>query len=270
MSFLSRFRRLVSSPALPVGPQIAIFGDSHTAAMFSAKEYPDRAHHYGHIRIYRLLKEKNGRTIGDVTLEEFCTEIAKLRRQDFVFSAAGGNQYAVVSTVQSPVDFDFLTSPADEDVASVNGEIVPFRAFAGHIERGVRGTLGPVLTQMRAATSAKLLHLAPPPPKQDNAFIATHFESRFARAGLRDLGPTRPSLRLKAWKLQLGFLSDLCAELGVELMMPPARTVTDEGYLAPRCYAKDVTHANRRYGEYVLKDILKVTDTGPTDPVEAA
>lgn len=269
MSFFSKFRRLMNTSGTPAGPQIAVFGDSHTAAMFSAKEYPDRAHHYDHIRIYRLLKEKNGRMIGDATLEEFCAEIAKLRPQDFVFSAAGGNQYAVVSTVQSPVDFDFLTSPTDEEVASVDGEIVPFRAFASHIERGVRGTLGPVLKQMREATPAKLFHLAPPPPKQDNQFIATHFESRFARAGLRDLGPTRPSLRLKAWQLQLKFLADLCAEHDTELMLPPVRAVTDEGFLAPRCYAKDVTHANRRYGEYVLKDMLKVTDTAPVEPVEA-
>lgn len=269
MSFLSKFRKLVGGPALPPGPQISIFGDSHTAAMFSAKEYPDRSHHYDHVRIYRLQKEKNGRVIGDATLEEFCSEIARLRPQDFVFSAAGGNQYAVVSTVQSPVDFDILTSPDDEEVSSIDGQIIPFRAFAGHIERGVRGTLGPVLKQMREATSAKLYHLAPPPPKQDNKFIATHFESRFARAGLGDSGPTRPSLRLKAWQLQLKFLAELCADLGVELMLPPVRAVTDEGYLAPRCYAKDVTHANRRYGEYVLKDILKITGTEPLEPDEA-
>jgi hypothetical protein len=271
MTLLSRlFRNAELSPAPPpLGrPRIAVFGDSHTAALQSAKEFPDRSHVYEHVRLYRVLKEKDGRAIGDTTLGKFCQVIRGYSASDFVFSAVGGNQYAVVSTVRSPVEYDFLTSPEDEDFAGEGAAIIPFRALAGHIEKGIRGTVGPVLREIRAATTARVFHLAPPPPKKDNEFIARHFESRFANQGIADLGPTRPELRLKCWKVQLDRLAKLCEELGVELVMPPWRAMTPDGYLGQRCYAKDVTHGNRRYGEYVLKDILEITGRVPPERID--
>jgi hypothetical protein len=39
---------------------------------------------------------------------------------------------------------------------------------------------------------------------------------------------------------------------------PPKPAVTAKGFLAPRCYANDVTHANRRYGEFVLKQMIEI------------
>ena len=271
MNLLARlFRRpgLLPAPEQICGPRIAVFGDSHTAALQSAKDFPDRNHVYKHVHIYRLLKEKDGRAVGDTTLAEFCHLIRSYSASDFVFSAVGGNQYAVVSTVRSPVEYDFLTSPGDENFLGGGTTIIPFRALSGHIDKGIRGTVGRVLREIRAATSARVLHLAPPPPKENNQFITTHFESRFATQGIADLGPTTPELRLKCWKVQLDRLQKLCEELGVELIMPPWRTVTPAGYLQERCYAKDVTHGNRRYGEYVLKDILQITGTVPPERVE--
>ena len=263
MNFLARLFRPPNATHSPSSraPRIALFGDSHTAAIQAAKDYPDRRHVYEHVRIHRLRKIKNGKDVGDTDLTEFCEIIRNFAEDDFVFSAVGGNQYAVVSTVQSPIDYDVLTSPDDGELSSPDLTLVPFRALVGHIERGIRGSLGPVLREIRNSTRAQVIHLAPPPPKKSNDFIARHFESRFAKQGLGDLGPTRPELRLKCWRLQNDALSALCAEIGVVLVEPPWRTVTPEGYLSERCYAKDVTHGNRRYGEYVLKDILMMTDT---------
>jgi hypothetical protein len=159
------------------------------------------------------------------------------------------------------LEYDFLTSSASVDIAADGVSLIPFRAIAGYIECGLRGTVGPMLKEIRDATTARILHLAPPPPKEDNAFIAAHFESRFARDGLQDRGPTTPELRLKCWKVQLQCLATLCEELNIGLLMPPAEGLTCDGYLAPHCYAKDVTHANRRYGEYVLHQMSKLTGT---------
>lgn len=260
MTFLSQLRDRLSVSAAD-GPRIAVFGDSHSAALARAQEFADRKHQYEHIQIIRLRKEKNGKEIGDADLLSFCRKISRFGRDDFVFSAVGGNQYAVISTVQTPSEYDFLASLSDEDIASDRAELIPFRAIANYVREGIRGTMGPILERIRGSTSARVYHLVPPPPKQDNAFIAANFEGRFAAQGLDALGPTRPGLRLKCWKLQLQFLEELCRELDIGLVMPPGRTLTPEGFLAPRFYAKDVTHANRRYGEYVLRQILKFTGT---------
>lgn len=260
MSLLTHIKTKIRSAGTEAEARIAVFGDSHTAALSSAQAYPDRNHRYEHIRIARVLKEKNGRLLGDTTLESFCREIGNFCPNDLVFSAVGGNQYAVLSTVQDPVDYDFFLSPDDRRAFRDGAELVPFRTLEAFLQKGVRGTIGPVLKAIRRATDAKVFHLAPPPPKQDNDFIAKHFESRFASEGIEALGPTRPSLRMKCWHVQLSCLEALCEELGIGLVKPPKHGVTAKGYLAPRCYAKDVTHANRRYGEFVLKQILQIAE----------
>ena len=260
MNFLAnvKARRRTSRP---VGkPRIAVFGDSHTAALVSAQQFPDRKAKYELIRIYRVLKQKNGRSLGNSTLESFCADISDFGPEDLVFSAVGGNQYSIISTVQDPVDYDFLCSPGDRRQPREGAELVPFRALEAYLEKGVRGAVGPVLRAIRNSTGAKVFHLAPPPPKQDNMFIAKHFESRFATDGIQKLGPTRPSLRLRCWHVQLRCLENLCRELDIELIRPPKHGVTPKGYLEPKCYAKDVTHANRRYGEFVLKQILELAE----------
>jgi hypothetical protein len=263
MTFLGQVKTLLAKADAPDWPRVAVFGDSHTAALLRARQGRGRDHHYEHIRVVRLLKEKSGKTVGEAGLERFCKEIRRLHETDFVFSLIGGNQYAVISTVQEPLDFDFLDSPADEDIASDRAQLVPQRAIAALIEAGVRGSVGPMLREIRGSTRAQVYHLAPPPPKEDNDFIARHFERRFAEAGLTKFGPTRPQLRLKCWNIQLRCLQRLCDEIGTPLIPPPLKSLTPDGFLAPYCYAKDVTHGNRRYGELVLRQILKITRTGP-------
>jgi hypothetical protein len=256
MSFFSQIKNLIGSPEHGRGPRIAVFGDSHTAALISAKDFPERRSDYEHIRVYRLRKEKDGKAVGDSTLETFCSDIRGFGPEDLVFSAVGGNQYAVISTVRDPINYDFLCSA--DDRISPGAEIVPFRTVAGCISKGVRGAVGPVLKQIRESTSARVFHLAPPPPKKDNKFIKTHFESRFADLGIENMGPTPAALRLKCWQVQLDCLADLCRDQGIELLKPPQQGLTPQGYLAPRYYAKDVTHANRRYGELVLRQMLEL------------
>ena len=259
MIFLSRIKSLVEGLE-PREPRITVFGDSHSVALQRAQQYTKRSHEYDHIDVRRLRKDKEGKAVGDTSLAEFCRQIGEFDDRDFVFSAVGGNQYAIVSTVQPEVDYDFLEASSDE--LTSGAQLVPFRAVATFIESGIRETVGPVLHEIRSSTVAKVFHLVPPPPKQDNAFVASQAEGYFARAGLKELGPTRPDLRLKCWKVQLECLARLCEEMDVELVMPPHKTVTSEGYLEPSCYANDVTHANRRYGEAVLKQVMKLAEGG--------
>ena len=257
---LSRIKDLIGGLETSSGPRISVFGDSHSVALLRAQQYSKRTHQYEHVRVNRLRKAKGGKAVGDTSLEDFCREIRDFGPDDFVFSTVGGNQYAIVSTVRTPIDFDILSCPTDQLPAKAS-QLVPFRALESFIESGIRETVGPVLREIRNATEAQVFHLVPPPPKENNEFITAHAEGYFASEGLQDLGPTRPELRLKCWRMQLGSLALLCDELGIGLIMPPEKALTAEGFLEPDCYAKDVTHANRRYGEAVFKQILELTRT---------
>lgn len=259
MTAILRIKTLVGKPGEAAEPKIAVFGDSHTAALIRAQRYSKRSEQYEHVRVLRFRKEKEGKiVVGDVTLPALLREIRDFSAKDFVFSALGGNQYAIVSTVRPPVEYDVFASPADEP-SDPDMQLVPMRALASFIESGIRESVASVLKEIRHSTNARMYHLVPPPPKSDNDFIAAHAEGYFAKEGLRELGPTRPDLRLRCWKVQLRVLTEVCGELGIDLVMPPDSTVTHDGYLDPAYYAKDVTHANRRYGEAVLKQIVKIS-----------
>ncbi|MBO9669765.1 MAG: hypothetical protein J7485_04530 [Sphingobium sp.] len=213
---------------------------------------------YDEITVIRIRKDKEGKEIGDESLDQFCDRIAKLGEPDFVFSAIGGNQYAVVSTIRHEREFMVLNPGEGEGDIAANSEIIPHRAFKSFIHSGVWNSDGPILRKMRSATKARMFHLTPPPPKSENDFIRQYHESRFAAAGLGELEPTDPAFRLACWKMQRQCLADLCADADVELLPPPVATITPDGYLDRHYYGKDVTHANRRYGEQVLRQILEV------------
>jgi hypothetical protein len=240
-------------------PRIYVFGDSHTVALLQALAVESRAAMYAAIKVVRIKKNKDGKEIGDESLDRFCERLARLEPHDYVFSAIGGNQYAVVSTIRHEREFLVLDRHSEGDHGLTSqSEVVPHRAFHSFIESGVWNSDGPILRKMRGATTAKLLHLSPPPPKFENDFIRQYHESRFAAAGLGKLDPTDPAFRLACWKMQQQCLSDLCLDVDVQLLLPPAAAVTPEGYLGRAYYSKDVTHANRRYGELVLRQILEV------------
>jgi hypothetical protein len=153
---------------------------------------------------------------------------------------------------------EFLSSPADRDIHSERAMLIPSRTISNYFYDALRETLGMQLEAIRSRTKAEVFHLVPPPPKEDNDFIRMNCEARFRELGIEELGPTRPSLRLKAWKLQLGALEQLCSELAIRLIGPPPVAVTKTGFLHPEFYANDATHANRRYGREALKEVLRL------------
>jgi hypothetical protein len=235
-------------------PRIVLFGDSHSHAIQRAIDKRQGKGQSAAVTAHRLLKVKNGQNIGDTTFEDFLSLIGKLESSDVVLSTIGGNQHAVYSTIQHPQPFDFF-EPARSDAADGAVEIIPYRAIEAAFMTGLRRGDGKSLEAVRAATVARVVHIIPPPPKADNAFVQQNHESLFATEGLATRGVSSPELRLKFWNLQTRVLEMLCTEFGIEIMMPPAPTVDQRGFLRPEYYARDATHANWRYGERLLREI---------------
>lgn len=236
-------------------PTMVLFGDSHSYAVQRAIEKRQGSGVPVALKAHRLAKIKNGVRQGDTSFEEFLEIARTLDADDVVLSMIGGNQHAVFSTIQHARGFDFF-GPDEPSYASSEGvEVVPYRMLTAVFERGIRNGDGKSLEALRKATTARLIHIIPPPPKKDNAFIQRYHESHFAKEGIADAGVSSPNLRLKFWKLQTRILQKVCAELGIEVMLPPSAALDDEGYLAPDYYASDATHANYAYGEMTLREI---------------
>jgi hypothetical protein len=236
--------------------QALLFGDSHAHAVQRAIAKREGKGQPVSLAAHRLLKEKNGVRIGTTSFEAFLKLIGNLRPKDLVVSMIGGNQHAVYSTIQQPQRFDFF-SP-DVDARDKNpSELIPYRALEDVFDHGLRTGDGRSLGALRAATVARIVHVLPPPPKQDNEHILRHHESSFAK-DLPQFGVSAPELRLKFWKLQRRVLVQICSELKIEVMNPPKRVVDHRGFLRPEFYANDATHGNWLYGEHVMREVERL------------
>lgn len=244
-------------PLAPAGagqPAILLFGDSHSYAVQRAIEKRLGKGRSAQVKVHRLLKEKNGKPIGDTSFEAFLRIVSRLDEKDVVISMIGGNQHAVLSTIQHPQPLDFFTPEAAP--RSLEGvQIIPYRTMFEIFSQGLRKGDAKMLEALRKATAARVIHVIPPPPKQDNAFIEQFHESLFAREGLAARGVSPAELRLKFWTLQTRVLVKICKELGIKPMMPPRLAVDEGGFLRPDYYANDATHANWLYGERLLREI---------------
>jgi hypothetical protein len=261
-------RRLAKSE-MASDRRIIIVGDSHVAAFDHAVAFKEDPRH-SQVEVYRFEKQKGDVTIGDIAFEDFLDLAATLGNRDHIFSAIGGNQYAILSTVEHPMGLEVLTGPGDCNVTSGQASLIPNRIIADYIYEVVKAAVGNRLGAIMERSSASLTHLSPPPPKGDNEFISRYFEQQFAQLGMGKYGPARPELRLKMWQIQSAALERLCGELGIGFLLPPEHTVDSSGYLEPDYYAKDATHANRRYGRETLKQIVAFADAAETGPVEVA
>lgn len=237
-------------------PQIQLFGDSHAHAVLRAIAKREGKGQPVPCVAHRLLKEKNGVRIGTTRFESFLKLIGSLGREDLVVSMVGGNQHAVYSTIQHPQRFDFF-APEAKSSAEADAAIVPYRVIEQVFDIGLRKGDGKLLEAIRAATTARVVHILPPPPKADNEHITQHHETLFKK-DLPELGVSSPELRLKFWNLQKRVLVQICAELGIEVVMPPKRAVDEAGFLRPEFYARDATHGNWLYGERILREIERL------------
>ena len=235
-------------------PRIILFGDSHTYAVQRALERRVIKSRALPLAAHRLLKEKNGKHVGDTSFEDFLNLARQLGPDDIALSMIGGNQHAVFSTIQHPEPFDFADYDGLSEVRS-DAQLIPYRVIHDVFARGIRKGDGKSIESLRKSTRARVVHIIPPPPKRDNEFIEKHHESLFAKEGITTHGVSQPDLRLKFWRLQTRILEQFCRELGVEVLMPPAAALDEQGFLAKDFYANDATHANPEYGELLLTEV---------------
>jgi len=243
---------------LSKNPRIILLGDSHTNAVFRAFTSREQKLEIKYMKIYRISKVKNGNNFGDIDFSKVLKKIRRLKSKDYVFSMVGGNQHAIFSTIQHPVPFDFFygeNSIADDDRGA---QLIPERVIRTHLTAGIYGRDGLTLRALRKATSAQLYHILPPPPKNDSNHILNNHETYFSNAEIGSHGVSSPALRLKTWQMQTEILSSLCNEIDIKIITVPARAYTDDRFLKAEYYANDATHANRRYGDLILRQIDEI------------
>jgi len=234
-------------------PTILLFGDSHSHAVHLAVKNRLSNGRPVPLDVFRQLKKKNGRRVGNISFDAFLQRATQLGRRDIVLSAMGGGLHATFSTSQHPQPFDFFMP--DHPAVPCDGiEIVPYQALRAYFSKRISKGVGRKLEALRRATDARLLHLIPPPPKRNRKHIAQYQKMLFTQQRIDALEVSEPELRLKSWLLHARVLRKFCRTRGIGVLMPPPETMRD-GFLRREFYAGDTAHANWRYGEIVLRTV---------------
>ncbi|HSW07413.1 hypothetical protein [Aquabacterium sp.] len=242
---------MTAAPAAPAAvPRTLIIGDSHVVAIQRALQ--EEAATAPETSALRRTKDKNGVTIGDIAYEAFLERATGLAPGELVVSALGGQQHSLIGLVQHPQAFDFHCAERPDLPALAGHEIIPYAAMHALMTARVLAHEGQLLPQLPRRTRATVLHLAPPPPKEDAEYILQRPDSALVRQGITIRGVTPASIRLKLWTLQVRVLRELCPLWGVTLLPVPADCQTAGGFLRPALYGADATHANSLFGRRLL------------------
>lgn len=236
--------------------RILVFGDSHTHAIKKAlKSRLYVRDERIEIEAYRYSSIKNGKEIGDLSLDKVIDQVSELKKHDLVVSTIGGNQHQALSLVQHPIPFDICMPNATDTSIMATQSIIPYVQMWDVFERGLIAKDGTRLRQLREAANCTVVHLSPPPPKEDAAHILKRHESDFAKAGILIKGVSNAALRLKMWQLQIDVLKKLTKEWDIQLLPPPAQALDAQGFLATDYYADDATHGNAAYGALLIEQV---------------
>lgn len=169
----------------------------------------------------------------------------------------GGNAHNALTLLEVPGGIDvFLPDQPDLPIAE-GAEVLPYGLLKEVIKSQCEFYLND-LRGVRSATSGRVFHVMSPPPIEDDAFVAQVVtrDPYFAQLGHTKITPAL--VRYKMWVVHCSIYADLCKELGVEIIMPPAESVVDGMWLSPDCLGSDPTHGNLIYGERLLKEIERI------------
>lgn len=157
------------------------------------------------------------------------------------FLLIGGNEHNSLFMCTHDVPFDFHDDRHPDRIRH-DRQIVP----GATIRARLKTSLQPVAVLLRTAGAGlpamRKYVVAPPPPIPSDEHIKGLPEAfDFERRTLED-----PWIRLKVYRLYIEELAQVCAALGLELLLPPAHCVDEDGFLAEPFWSHS-THAKPSY-----------------------
>jgi hypothetical protein len=200
-----------------------------------------------------ITEEDGVRKLNNVIPQTF-EALVKRHNPDVIVSCATGNEYNFVALLNHPRRFDFYLPGRPDLPTDESAEILPVDLVEDLMRYRLR-RLSLYLSAFAPRGGGRLIHMPPPPPISDNAYIASypsHFGEYVGKFGI-----SPKFFRMKMWLLTCGVLKKLCEETGV-IFHPVPKSVGDaEGFLATTFWNQDPSHGNFEYGKIILDDIAR-------------
>lgn len=225
--------------------RILVVGYSHVDALERAKAGDSR---FDNIEICWLMS-KSG--IGRHSLEHVDERIAALRSEDLLVFAILGTLHNIQGLLRPEIPFDFFYPPSSSILA--DSAVVPVAALRDHFDKLIGGNK--LVASLAASAPCNATHLAAPPVKGEDDWIYANAH-KYRGSSIRDVGLNPARLRAKLWRLEMDCIARRLKELKIDFLPPPDEAINGDDFLRRPFYGPDVTHANRDYGQLVLRDLL--------------
>jgi hypothetical protein len=234
-----------------------VIGQSHSAAIAQGL-MTERPEVQG-ISVHRLEDSKRPYERDTITLSEAVRLVQELPPDALVFLSMLGTYHNILGLLRSGETFDFFLDPgeAPDPKAEVR---IPHRAIESAFKQHLV-TPAPI-RKLRSATKTRIFLLSSPPPKKSNAFMLERFMSQKKKSyqgrSVAEVGLERPESRLKLWLLETRAMAEWASSEGLEFVPAPRQAIDPDGFLDPRFYLNDATHANAQYGALVIDQITEI------------
>jgi hypothetical protein len=175
----------------------------------------------------------------------------------------GGNEHNVHYFFESKRPFDFWSRHVSK--LSSTFHLMSQRRVRHKFMESSLGQLDTVLANLASGTATSISVIGTPPPKRDseglrkillNEPLFVQFATQIGET-IDTAKITPPHIRLKLWFLLQDMLAEAARRVGA-IFIPVPETLRDEdGFLPYEYWASDVTHANRLYGQVMLRRIVE-------------
>ena len=234
-------------------PRVVVLGNSHTQSLKDALK-KENASAKGDVEFsVKWIYTPGSGPQMDITVHDALKFVANLRATDLVAISLAGTHHNIYGFLRHEVAFDI--APFQEDISDAKIDIIPVNVLKSEMSAANRAR--GMLPKIKAATRAAVYHIAPPPPKADEAFIRSRMRQYRGKL-LESYGLNPPSLRQKMWKLEMDVLETVCSEWNIGFLSPPPEAFTQDGFLHADFYGSDATHANALYGKLVLTQLARL------------
>lgn len=164
-----------------------------------------------------------------------------------IVSMINGNEHALTMLNRWP-PYDFM----EEEIPAVEPgvPIIDDMFIAEHVEQWIAEIFFP-LAALRQLASNPLIHVLPPPPRED-PHNSAHFE--VLRDAISRYGFASNQIRLKWYKRYCRQLSTRLSAIQCDVLAPSPEACNPHGLLRAD-YAEGLTHGNYKYGMLTARQI---------------
>ena len=218
-----------------------LIGNSHAQVIRKALDGQDQ------IEVHWLKANEEAR-FGEVSIKDAEAKVSELRKHDRLILMQLGTMHNLIGLLNH--EQPFTVSRAVDGKSTTN--VIPEASLRATFRKVAENDQ--VVLRLAAAAQCKVLHVMPPPPKENLGHLATTTKAYRGKA-IAEHGFSPAANRLALWQIEEETLRDWLAEHGIGTLPIPDIACTPEGYLHPDYSAPDATHANLAYGAKLIEDI---------------